>query len=255
MNTILALDFDGVICDSAPENAATAWRCCRKLWPELFSGEVPQEQLERFCHVLRPYMETGYQSIPMTWLACAKHDVPRASTGFSEALPEVLAEVGQTKESLKALFGAERDTWLRTDTDGWLAHNSFYPGAADALNALRKSAKRVLILTTKECRFVARLLEREGVKDFPDEDIFGLERIRNKETTLAELLTESPDVAFVEDRLATLRRVEQVPALNAIRLAFAEWGYCTDEHRAEARADERIEILHAPADLKGLARN
>ena len=25
---ILALDFDGVICDSAPENADNAWLCC-----------------------------------------------------------------------------------------------------------------------------------------------------------------------------------------------------------------------------------
>lgn len=246
MSDILVLDFDGVICDSAPENAATAWRCCCRLWPERFQGDAPEEQIRRFCQELRPYMETGYQSILQTKLLWSGAPLARITNEFAGKLEEILAEVGQTKESLKPLFGGERDRWLREDQEGWLAHNSFYPGAAEALKTLLARG-RVIILTTKECRFVERLMERAGVK-FPSGDIFGLERIKNKETTLAELLAEG-SLAFVEDRLATLERVAQVPALDKVKLVFAAWGYSTEEQRASARANSRILVLDKPDSL------
>lgn len=247
MSEIIALDFDGVICDSAPENAATAWRCCCRLWPEQFSGQAPREQIERFCKELRPYMETGYQSILQTKLLWSGTPIETITREFSGRLEELLASIGESKASLKALFGAERDRWLAEDTDGWLDHNSFYPGAAEALRELL-TRSRVVILTTKECRFVERLMERAGV-NFPSEEIFGLERIKNKETTLAEML-QTGSMAFVEDRLATLERVEAVPALADVKLVYATWGYSTPEQRAAAKADPRIFCIDNPLALK-----
>jgi len=247
MSEIIVLDFDGVICDSAPENAATAWRCCCRLWPEQFSGAVPREQIERFCKELRPYMETGYQSIIQTKLLWSGAPIASITREFSSRLEELLASIGETKSSLKALFGGERDRWLSEDMGGWLDHNSFYPGAAEALCELL-SRGRVVILTTKECRFVERLMERAGV-DFPKEEIFGLERIKNKETTLSEML-QCGTMAFVEDRLATLERVEAVPALEGVKLVYATWGYSTPEQRAAAKANPRIFCIDNPLALK-----
>ncbi len=249
MNSLLALDFDGVICDSAPENAATAWRCCRALWPELFRGEVPQEQIQRFCQELRPYMETGYQSILQTWLFWSKAPLSRATTEFAANLDAVLADAKQDKASLKALFGGERDRWLSEDENGWLSYNQFYPGAADALRELLSRAD-VRILTTKEERFVSRLMAREGV-DFPEEKIFGLGRIRNKQETLLEWSREGA-LVFVEDRLATLERMEGIAGLEKTALVFADWGYSTQEQRDAAAADPRIRVIENPSRLKEL---
>ncbi len=246
---LIALDFDGVICDSAPENAATAWRCCCRLWPERFSGPVPEAQVERFCRELRPYMETGYQSIVQTEGLWRGEPLARLTSGFGEALPEMVASLGLTVAELKACFGGERDRWIQEDVAGWLSYNRFYPGAAEALRSLL-SRGRVRILTTKEERFVLRLMEREGVL-FPEAEVFGLARIRNKETTLEEWCQEGAE-AFVEDRLATLERVEAVPALAGLRLGFAAWGYATEEHRQKAAQDPRLAYLHSPEELAGL---
>lgn len=247
---ILALDFDGVICDSAPENAATAWLCCCRLWPERFSGPPPREQVERFCRELRPYMETGYQSIVQTEGLWRGESLERLTTGFGESLAELVERLGVSIPRLKELFGGERDRWLQEDEAGWLGYNRFYPGAAEALRRLL-SRCQVRILTTKEERFVLRLMEREGVP-FPPEEVFGLGRIRNKETTLEEWSREG-EVVFVEDRLATLERVEGVAALKEVRLGFATWGYATGEHRRKAAQDHRLKILHSPEELASLA--
>ena len=246
MLDILVLDFDGVICDSAPETAATAWRCCCRLWPERFQGPAPEEQLRRFSRELRPYLETGYQSILQTKLLWSGAPLSRMTREFAGKLDEILAEAGQTRESLKPLFGGERDRWLKEDPEGWLAHNRFYPGAAETLKTLLERG-RVVILTTKQCRFVERLMDRAGV-NFPAEDIFGLERIKNKETTLTELLSHG-SLAFVEDCLATLERVEKVPSLAEVKLVFADWGYSTEEQRTSARKNSRILVLGSPNSL------
>lgn len=250
MQPLIVLDFDGVICDSAPENAATAWRVCQFLWPERFpAGSVPEAAIPRFC-AIRPYMETGYQAILMTRLMQEGAPVEQYTIQLAAWQPRHLARLGLTKPELQQLFGAERDHWIATDLAGWLSYNRYYPGAAEALRHLRQNA-RVVILTTKERRFVQQLMRREGI-DFAAEDIYGLHEIMNKETALAQFVTsgEYSSVTFVEDRLATLQRMLPVPALAEIRLAYAPWGYTTPEQRAEAAREPRITILESLADLQ-----
>ena len=59
---ILALDFDGVICDSAGEAAVAGWKGAARLWPQRFRGDAPLEIVEGFRRG-RPVMEFGYESI------------------------------------------------------------------------------------------------------------------------------------------------------------------------------------------------
>ena len=251
MQPLIVLDFDGVICDSAPENAATAWRVCQFLWPTQFPmGAVSPAAVERFCAV-RPYMETGYQAILMTRLMQEGAPVEQYTTCLAEWQARNLARLGLTKKELQQLFGAERDHWIATDLAGWLSYNRYYSEAANVLAQLQKRA-RVLILTTKERRFVQQLMKREGVP-FAAEDIYGLHEIVNKETTLAEFVRSGQYsyVAFVEDRLATLERMLPVEALKAVRFAYAPWGYTTPEQRASAAQNPRITVLE---DMVALGR-
>ena len=249
---LLALDFDGVICDSAPENAATAWHCCQRLWPEDFpDGEVPPAQVERFCAVARPYLETGYQAILMTRLM--RQGAPESAYGidFPAHVREHIAASGLTMEELKRAFGGERDRWTRDDLASWLGFNRLYDGAAEALAALRQRKDvRVIILTTKEDRFVKRILDNFGVP-FAQEDIYGLERIRKKDIELADFLASGAyeRIAFVEDRLLTLLRCAEIRALDDMELCFAPWGYTSAEQRAQAEANSRVKVLDGVAAL------
>lgn len=56
---IYALDFDGVICDSAVETAITGWKAATFVWPDM-ANTVPEEKhIEKFRE-LRPQLENRF---------------------------------------------------------------------------------------------------------------------------------------------------------------------------------------------------
>lgn len=251
-----ALDFDGVICDSARENGHSAWHCAHALWPDEFPGnEAPADLIDGFCR-MRPYLETGYQS-PLLLLMLRRH-LPLAafSHEFEQHCDALIREKKTDRQTLVQAFGAQRDRWIAANPDGWLASHGFYPGIIAALQAARQRGTGLIILTTKQERFVKRLLQGQGL-DFPEEHIYGLERQRKKEYFLEEYLRAGNDsFGFIEDRFATLTRVAAVPALQPIQLFFAEWGYSTPPEIAEARRHPRIRTLTLAdfvANLNGTA--
>ncbi len=241
---LVALDFDGVLCDSASETAETAWRAGGAIWPDWRDRPVPEEHVARFRR-LRPVLETGYQSIPLMRLAVTEPDEARTLAAFPDLCEQILAQAGMTRQQSINLFGATRDAWIRDDLPGWLGRHAFYPGTIQALQALRRQA-RVIILTTKQERFVQALLKGQAV-ELPPEAIFGLERGFKKEELLERFLAEpevdKADCHFVEDRLETLQRVLTRPRLAPLNLYLAEWGYVTDSERKRARTCDRIRVI------------
>ncbi|MCK5801960.1 MAG: HAD family hydrolase [Lentisphaeria bacterium] len=246
---ILALDFDGVLCDSVRETGVSAWRAGREIWPEWGTTDPPPEVLDAFVR-MRPALETGFQAIPMMRLA-ADGVPPETVLADGVALFErVIRSHGLDKNRLVALFGAARDAWIRNDPDGWLDAHDFFPGTIETFHAVMRTTQ-VYILTTKQERFVHRLLQGAGV-DFDQARVYGLERGVGKEQTLDMLATMHPEgvIHFVEDRLPTLHRIEAAPTLADIKLYYADWGYGTQADLVEARASDRITVWSLQEFLK-----
>ena len=57
--TILALDFDGVICDGLIEYFQTAWRTYCQIWKPVET--VPDPDLALSFYRVRPAIETGWE--------------------------------------------------------------------------------------------------------------------------------------------------------------------------------------------------
>ena len=238
MPNLLALDFDGVLCDSARETAMTAWRAGRTIWPE-WQGEAPAELVERFC-TLRPWLETGYQALPIMRMAWEGLTAAQLATDFERYEQRIVADSQRSREELVALFGATRDAWIRDDLAGWLGANRFFPGTVAALARALDEGVPTTIVTTKQERFVTALLKGVGI-DFPADRLYGLERGVSKETVLRQLLeSHAGRVHFVEDRYDTLERVMAQPELAAVALYLATWGYCTPADLLAARDEPRI---------------
>ena len=238
---IVALDFDGVICDSARETAMSAWRAGGELWPEWAGEAPPPAYVARFLR-LRPWLETGYQAVVMMRMIADG----LAEVEFAERLDEhcrsCLAGLGCSRDELVKCFGRARDEWIGSDFAGWLGCHDFYPGVSAALNRAR-SCQEVYVLTTKQERFARALLESQGLCLATDR-LFGLDCGRSKEDILVEMSAggTAPEVHFVEDRTETLRRVLAVPTLSAVRLYYADWGYGTAADLAWARAERRVRV-------------
>ena len=231
--SLLALDFDGVLCDSARETGITGWKAAGTLWEDMAEPLPPSPLLDEYCRA-RPVIETGFEAILMMRLLKDGEDPEELLETFPQRLAKSIERSGTDKAGLKRLYGSTRDRWIQEDPHGWLSLSPLYPGTGAALSALPPGTD-CFIVTTKQERFVHQLLEFNEAR-FDPEHIFGLDRGMKKEAVLLELMARHPGrkVHMVEDRLPTLKRLAAQPDLKPVRLHIACWGYNTEADRREA---------------------
>ena len=243
--TILALDFDGVLCDGLKEYFQTSWRAYCDLWQP--DDREPPSGLDEKFYRTRPVILTGWE-MPVLIRALL--------LGISEA--EIFQNWGSicsklvTDESLDSMrLSAEvdgiRDRWIATDLDGWLAEHNFYPGVIGQLRSWLADSVQPIIISTKEGRFIQQLLRQQGIEP-ASLKILGKE-VKSPKHQVLRLMQEANKTAtiwFVEDRLESLQIVRQQPDLRSIKLFLADWGYNTRLERESVVNDPDITLLTLP---------
>ena len=241
---IYALDFDGVICDSVKETAIAGWMGAHALWPKLFPTERPSDEQILAFKKARPFLETGFDSIIITKMLQEQLPFEEFERHFREHSTRIMEENHLERSQLISLFGNIRDQWIQKDLPDWLAAHGFFDGVIPALANALASGKQLLILTTKQERFVHATLESQGIH-FPPDNIYGLDRKCKKEVLLTQLLKQKPkEIHFVEDRIQTLLRVETIPELDTVNLHYATWGYGTPKDLEIATDDPHIHTFN-----------
>jgi phosphoglycolate phosphatase-like HAD superfamily hydrolase len=242
---LLALDFDGVICNSVYEGLLSAWRVCRDLWG--LAGDGPSPDVRASFARLRPALEIGWEFPVM--VRAILDGIPEEALlreFQTRWCQQILDKYRLDRKDLTRRFDATRDAWIRSDLESWLGVQHFYEGVAARLCAIKDPPTLAWVITTKEGKYAQLLLERNGVS-LPAERVWGKEQARPKADVLAGLQQDLGlafgDIWFVEDRLQTLQSVERRPELADVRLFLATWGYNTPAERAEAAADPRIHAL------------
>lgn len=243
--TVLALDYDGVLCDGMKEYFITAWRAYCNLW-KLEDRTPPTGLAERFYQV-RPLIATGWE-MPMLLRALLLGYTESEMAADWEGLSHRLLEQEKTTPAeLVAEVDGVRDRWIATDPDSWLAEQVLYPGIAGRIPEWLAMVQ-VVIISTKEGRFIQQLLHQQGI-DLANLQIFGKEVKQPKHQILRKLKAEQPEDAvfwFVEDRLKTLQEVQEKPDLSDVALFLADWGYNTPAERASIAQDPRIHLISLP---------
>jgi len=237
---IYALDFDGVICDSAVETGTAGWKVARKLWNDM-PVSLPDELLNQFRQV-RPVMETGYEAVLIMRLLFEGMESSTLMNAFHHQMEVLIARDGLNIDELKEIFGETRDKWISEDFNGWIAMNPLFNGVAEKLQQL--DTENSFIITTKQERFVDHILSANNIH-FPAEKIFGLDRNLSKLQILSDLSQEQPDadILFIEDRLPTLINVITDDRLDKVHLFLADWGYNTADDRDSAASIQRIKTI------------
>jgi len=225
--TILALDFDGVICDGLIEYFETSWRTYCQIWQPV--NTLPNNGLAEIFYRLRPVIETGWE-MPLLIKALAMGMTEdRILLDWQNIAQKLLIENNLTALEVGTKLDSLRDDWIKNDLAGWLSLHRFYPGVVERLQGLIGSDVQPMIVTTKEGRFVRELLLLAGV-EMPLGSIIGKEYKKPKHQVLREFLGEFGEdtvIWFVEDRLKTLLSVKQQSDLIGVRLFLADWGYNT----------------------------
>ncbi|MBD2039481.1 HAD family hydrolase [Microcoleus sp. FACHB-672] len=241
--TILALDFDGVLCDGLLEYFQAAWRTYCQIWTP--ADTTPPAELAPIFYRLRPVIETGWEMPVLIRALVLGVPEEKILLEWQTIAPQLLLEEGLQPSDTGRQLDRLRDEWIATDVADWLSYHRFYPGVIERLRHLLQLPVRLVIITTKEGRFVRQLLQEQDI-ELPDACIFGKEVQRPKHFILRELLqtpADEPSIWFVEDRLKTLQIVQQQPDLTQVRLFLADWGYNTAVEREAAGATPHINLL------------
>ena len=253
--TILALDFDGVVCDGLIEYFQTSWLTYCQIWKP--ADDFPPPGLaEQFYH-LRPVIETGWEMPLLVRSLIENIPEPELFTHWATIAQQQLQKLSLTPAEIAAQLDGVRDAWIRADAEDWLAQQRFYPGIIDRLRQVMQSETRLFIITTKEQRFVRQLLQQQQI-EISESQIFGKEANQPKADTLRALiqkftqeLAEPVTVWFVEDRLKTLHNIASQPDLTAVKLYLADWGYNTESDRETARQSDPIHLLSLETFAQG----
>jgi phosphoglycolate phosphatase-like HAD superfamily hydrolase len=229
---VLALDFDGVICDSAREAFAVALRTyARTLSP----GFARDERDEALYAVFVSLMPLGNRA--------EDYGVALRAIELGRSLPDQAAYDAFHAELDAAALAAfhqqfyrEREAWMERDPAGWHAQMRAYPGICEILRR-RAGEAQLAIASSKDRHSVRALLVRYGIAD-----LFAERAVLDKETGVSKrehvrLVAEragvpASEVTFVDDKV---NHLEDVAELGA-RCVLATWGYNGERERRIARA-------------------
>jgi phosphoglycolate phosphatase-like HAD superfamily hydrolase len=235
----LALDFDGVLFDSAREAFAVALRA--------FAALRPRARLARMAAAPDPQANAALFSAFLELMPLGNraedYGVALAALEAGVRLPDqaaydawYAAQDAAWLRAYHARFYEERAAWARRDRESWLG---LMPPFAPFLSVLRRRAGEVpyAIATAKDRASVRELLARHDAGDlFEPERILDKEAGRSKRAHL-ERLADQLDlpfaaITFVDDKV---NHLEDVASLG-VRCALAAWGYNSEREHIEARS-------------------
>ena len=252
---ILALDFDGVLCEGSREYFETSRRTYGRLWPD---APRPRDECLPAFRTLRPVIETGWE-MPLLLRAIVQGEPERRIQEDWTGVRAQLLEEG--RPSGEPLVAALRETlddvrrqWIAADAGDWLRHHAPY-ASLDELHRLVAEPAATVIVTTKEGEFCRRILD---AWDIHPAGIEGKESGSHKCDNLRRLLAAGtgrggrPRLWFVEDRLETLEHVATHDDLADVGLFLAAWGYNTPATRSRAARAGRVRLLPLEEFRRGL---
>ena len=245
---ILALDFDGVICDGLVEYFASTGKAYQEIWQSesLSDGAYFSEQTAQCFYQLRPVIETGWEMPVLLRAIILNYEPQQILENWHLVRDAIVKTENLDRQACAQALDGVRDRAIKSDLGAWLDLHRFYDGVIAKLERVLASETKLYIVTTKEGRFVKQLLKKEGIT-LPDSRIIGKEAKRPKYETL-RIIRQQEQVApqsiwFVEDRIQALELVHQQLDLQDVKLFLADWGYNTLLERELASQKEYVQLL------------
>ncbi len=251
---ILALDFDGVVCDSMREVVAVATQAYLRLEPD---ASVVRDLAQRGED--DPRFRTFRRLVPLgnraedfgIALAAVQNgitiDTQEEYDHYRRAFDRHWIDIYH-----KVFYRCRREL-IDASPERWLALHRPFTSFLELLDA-HASGHTYAIATSKDGASVRRLLEHFGVRDlFRSELIFdkdtGVTKAAHLQALSGQLGCPMASITFVDDKLNHLEKVRSL----GVHPVLATWGYNTPrEHRlARERGIPIATLTTAEAELFG----
>ncbi len=218
-DTLLFLDFDGVICDSLPETLVSSWLAYHKFILHDMPSSMPRAFKADFCRY-RPYIKNGEDYIVLQHIIF--RGLPVASQDDFDALKRNTGE--EEMAYYKDVFYKARQELLSQDRRFWLSLNPIFLPIKSALLKTHGNP-RIYILSTKVKEYILQILTAHGI-EFPKENIIDSGSQVKLEIIKAILDNGSAKRAlFIDDQIEHLKPIID----DRIEVFLASWGYVNND--------------------------
>jgi phosphoglycolate phosphatase-like HAD superfamily hydrolase len=221
MAIVVFLDFDGVICDSAPECLASSWEAYSSV-PYRSLAPEERDRLSAGFLRLRPYVRSGED-----FMICQEALDRGLEIGSQEDFDALTSNRGIAEMArLRERFYESREALLRRNRAHWIELNPLYPGVVEHLPRWAGSS-RFHVLSTKRSEFIIEILAAAGIA-MPAHRVLHAARTE-KGVRIAEVLERSncASALLVDDQIDHLLAIRADSPGVAVYLAA--WGYVKPE--------------------------
>ena len=244
MNTnVIALDFDGVICDSAAECVVSAYGAYVEARGGRFdpmASDTPDYFRDGFYR-MRPLIRDGRDYVMIMHLLDIGVEIgsqEEFDRALETRLPDLLGLFGvEDGPGLEAAFQNYRAGFRARDQVGWMDRNPLYDGMAEALSRRRGNLDGVFVTTSKPSAVAQEILEHNGFH-LPEGHVLGKDMVgRSPDKNVhMRLVTEATglsysDIHFVDDQVAHLESAMKL----GVNCCLASYGYTTEKQVAKAQ--------------------
>jgi phosphoglycolate phosphatase-like HAD superfamily hydrolase len=242
---LLALDFDGVICDGLREIFLTGYNAYLHFHPDtriLDGCPLTFEFYDEFGGAKRGLFDLFVRLFPFGNKADSQYVILRAIEGNRKCTKDDDFKRFKAKldpgllQTYSETFYEERSRLKDMDYGKWLRMYHIYPGMRENLIALGKRFS-LAIATSKDKNSVLAILRANRLGNlFPADSILDKEYGNTKDVQIKlfreKFKLDYQDICFVDDRLQVI-----VPVKNlGVNCYLATWAGSTSEQRKEAKA-------------------
>lgn len=241
---ILALDFDGVICDSAGECLFTSYSYYAPiagLAPAPHLDEISESLRKKFYRI-RPFIRDGKDYMLILYFITKGIPIEIQEDfdqGSLEHLNRVCQEVGAADaKELEEFFQRQRRDIRARDETAWLGLNPLYRKLEEGLLACQDLFDQIYVTTSKPTDAVVKILAHHRIP-LPENHIYGYDKVqkdrgKNGHLNKVRELTKAPfeKIHLVDDQISHLKAARQLGA----NCYHAGWGYTTEQQQEEANA-------------------
>ena len=225
MKKVLALDFDGVIWDSAGECFQIAWRAYQELTGKDLSGSSFEKSFLRG----RPLARTGHDFYLLLKLMEPDPEIDWSEVCLATFAQERVAH-SEVAAQFDRVFYRLRAHFRDSDSKSWVSWQKPYYDVLAALDSFEEQFHGLALATTKDTQSASSLLALTG-RDWP---VFGKEFSEHKADQIfgisQHFKVKPEQVLFIDDLVENLLQVQPTKA----KMALASWGYNRPESRKQA---------------------
>ncbi|MDA1143001.1 MAG: HAD hydrolase-like protein [Planctomycetota bacterium] len=242
MSNLLALDFDGVICDSAGEclySAFNTYAAARGLQSAGSVSDIRRDWYDTF-YQMRPYIRDGKDYFVILYFL--EHGIPiESQTQFDDQSAAVMGEVCslaevESTDELEQHFQDSRRAIRARDEAAWFDMNPLYDHMRKGLESRGPSFEGVYITTSKPTDAATQILYHHGIR-IPESQILGKDKVKKTKAKNSQMEAvaraaniELSEILFLDDQVSHLTAAQKI----GVQCFAATWGYITGAQVEEA---------------------